>query len=109
MRTVGLPGGVGRDVESRSNLRHESGEVGFVEDLRGVLLKVVAEAVIIVVHPRKQAGRGIVRIRAFRLAGPDPAAIQVADELAEAPARIIELFDLGVARGEERLVQGNRP
>jgi hypothetical protein len=50
---------------------------------------VVAEAVVVVVHPRRQAGRGLVRIRAFRLAGPDPAAIQVADELAEAPTRTL--------------------
>ena len=91
--------------ESRSDLRHESGMAGLVEGLRGVLFEVVAEAIVVIVHPREQAGRSLVRIRPRCLTGPDPGAVKITDELAEGAARIVEFLSLGVSRGEERLVR----
>ena len=72
-----------------------------------VLLEVVAEPVGVIVHPPEQAGRRLVRVGAGRLPGLDPAAEELADELPEAAARVVDLLGLLVAAGEERLVEGD--
>lgn len=67
----------------------------------------MTEAVVIVVHAGEQACGGCRGVGTICLAGRDPPAIQVEDELPEAAAGVIELLDLHMARGQESLVQGD--
>jgi len=68
-----------------------------------------AEAVVVLVHPLEQTRRCLVGVRVLGLSRLDPAAVELIDELTEEAARVVELLDLQVARGEEGLVQGGGP
>ena len=69
----------------------------------------VAEAVLVLVHPLEQTRRCFVRVRALGLASLEPGAVERIDELTEGAARVVELLDLQVARREKCLVQGDGP
>src|SRR6266487_604127 len=100
-------GGLARGLEAGPDLAGESGEASLVERPGRVLLQFVGEAERVVIHPGQQARRRLVRRRPHGLAGLDPAAEQVGDERAQAPARIIDLVCLLVAAGHECLVEGH--
>src|ERR1035441_9155754 len=96
----------GRSLKPRSNLSFEPGQPGLVECLGGVLLHFVTKCVGVIVHPRKQPDGRLVRVGARCLPGFDPSADKAGHELSQVSARIVELFGLLVAAGEESLVEG---
>src|SRR5439155_15843383 len=69
----------------------------------------VAEAVLVGVHPAQQPACGLLWPSAGGLAGRDPAADQGLGERAEAAAGVVDLLGLLVASGQEGLVQRGRP
>lgn len=111
LRRIGSPGcrlRRGGRFEARLDLPHELGRAGLVERLRRPAVQVGGEAVGIVAHPGEQASCGLGGVGARCLPGPDPAAEELADELAEATARVVDLLGFLVAAREEGLVERDR-
>ena len=94
-------------VEAGAHLPLEGLQSRPVQDFHRRTLQIVAETVVVVIHPCEQELGRLSAIRASRLPRRDPAAEQAAGERPEFAIRVVDLLCLQVAAGDEGFIQGD--